>query len=461
MTLFNRSARSLRLRLLVGTLVWIVATLGIAGWGLSGLFQQHIVEQLRDALTIHLEQLTANLTVDPEGKPALSGKLSDPRLHRPYSGLYWQLDLVNDNGETSRRGLLRSRSLWDSVLTVADDSPTQGMVHAHRVAGPNDTSLEVIERIVYPADAPEQRVRLIVAADAALISEPVERFTGLLSAALVILGLGLVAAAVMQVVIGLRPLGQLRQSLMAVREGRAQRIDAGFPQEIQPLVDDFNAVLRHNAHIVEQARTRAGNLAHALKTPLTILANAANRPDDKLPQRVSEQVAVARRQVNHHLARARAAAAVGIPGVRSEVRPLIESLLRVMEHLHHDRSIEGSIHDNGVKPVFRGEKQDLQEMLGNLLENAWKWAGSRVEISFRSDAERFTVVIDDDGPGLAPEQRQAVLARGVRADEQVPGSGLGLAIVTDLAKLYDGVLSLEESPLGGLRVRLTLSAAGA
>lgn len=457
MTLFNIPRRSLRLRLLVGTLVWIVATIAIAGWSLSGLFRQHVAEQFRAGLTIQLEQLTANLTIAPDGSPSLTMPLSDPRLHRPYSGLYWQVDRLDSTQHNQVRGILRSRSLWDSVLEVPGDAPADGEIHQHRVSGPDGAPLGMIERMVYPAEQPEQAFRLIVAADAGLITEPVERFNGLLAWSLGVLGQGLIVAAIVQVLIGLRPLGHLRRALNAVREGNAQHIEGSFPQEVQPLVDDFNDVLAHNARIVSHARTQAGNLAHAVKTPLTILANAAARPDPALPKLVSEQVAMARRQVDYHLARARAAAAATVPGVRSEVRPLVDSLVRVMDRLYQDRNIAVAIADD-IAPVFRGEQQDLQEMLGNLLDNAWKWATSRVEIAFQIEGEMLAIVIDDDGPGLASEQRQAVLARGVRADERVPGTGLGLAIVDDLAQLYDGLIELDESPLGGLRVRLTLPA---
>lgn len=457
MTLFTIPRRSLRLRLLVGTLVWIVATIAIAGWSLSGLFRQHVAEQFRAGLTIQLEQLTANLTIAPDGSPSLTMPLSDPRLHRPYSGLYWQVDRLDSTQHTQVRGILRSRSLWDSVLEVPGDAPADGEIHQHRVSGSDGAPLGMIERMVYPAEQPEQAFRLIVAADAGLFTEPVERFNGLLAWTLGVLGLGLIVAAIVQVLIGLRPLGDLRRALNAVREGNAQHIEGSFPQEVQPLVDDFNEVLAHNARIVSHARTQAGNLAHAVKTPLTILANAAARPDPALPKLVSEQVAMARRQVDYHLARARAAAAATVPGVRSEVRPLVDSLVRVMDRLYQDRNIAVAIADD-IAPVFRGEQQDLQEMLGNLLDNAWKWATSRVEIAFHIEGEMLAIVIDDDGPGLASEQRQAVLARGVRADERVPGTGLGLAIVDDLAQLYDGLIELDESPLGGLRVRLTLPA---
>lgn len=459
MTLFAMPGRSLRLRLLAGTLVWIVAAIIIAGWSLTDLFRQHVAEQFRSGLAIHLEQLAANLTIAPDGSPGLSMPLSDPRLSRPYSGLYWQVDRLDGMLHTQVRGAFRSRSLWDSVLEVPADAPAPDEHHHHWVSGPDGTMLGMIERVIYPAEQPEQPLRLIVAADTRLISEPVEHFNSLLAWSLGVLGLGLGIAVIVQVLIGLRPLDLLRKELTTVREGGAQRIDGSFPLEIQPLVDDFNEVLTHNARIVNHARTQAGNLAHAVKTPLTILANAAVHPDNGLPQLVKEQVAIARRQVDYNLAQARAAAAANVPGVRSEVRPLVVSLLRVMERLYCDKAIAATIVDASFEPVFRGEQQDLQEMLGNLLDNAWKWAASRVEIAFQREDGRLTVLIDDDGPGLASEQRQAVLVRGVRADERVPGTGLGLAIVNDLAQLYDGSLELADSTLGGLQVRLTLPAA--
>jgi signal transduction histidine kinase len=437
------------MRLLAGTLVWIVATIAIAGWSLSTLFRQHVADQFRAGLDLHLEQLIANLTIDEAGTPSLSMPLSDPRLSRPYSGLYWQVDRLGGAQEAALRGVLRSRSLWDSALEVPLDTPADGEIHEHQVVSPNGAPLRMIERMVYAAEGPEQGWRLIVAADARLISEPVERFNGLLAWSLGVLGCGLIVAAIVQVRIGLRPLGHLRKALTAVQGGTAQRIEGGFPQEIQPLVDDFNAVLAHNTRIVAHARTQAGNLAHAVKTPLTILANAAARPDPQLPQLVTEQVAMARRQVDYHLARARAAAATTIPGVRSQVRPLVESLVRVMGRLYRDKPVSATLADGAADPAFRGDQQDLQEMLGNVLDNAWKWAAQRVEISTHADGGRLIILIDDDGPGLAPERRQAVLARGVRADEGVPGSGLGLAITRDLAQLYAGSIDLDASPLGG------------
>lgn len=452
--------RSLRIRLLAGTLFWIAATLVVAGWGLGSLFRQHVESQFYAELRTHLDQLTANLALDARGRPLLALPLSDPRLSRPYSGGYWQIDLIGES-----RGQLRSRSLWDHVLAVPPDAPADGEIHRHRVVGPEGTMLGLLERSVRIEDAADGRVRtfrLIAAADESRMAEPVARFSGELWLALGALGVGLVVAALVQVWVGLAPLRKLRAALGEVRGGGTQRLEGDFPAEIMPLIEEFNSVLAQNAEVVERARTHAGNLAHALKTPLSVLANAAAGKagaDGDLARLVSEQVGVARRQVDYHLARAQAAAATRMPGARTALLPVAEGLLRAMRRIHAERQLEVTLRPGAGGPDFRGEAQDLQEMLGNLLDNACKWAVRRVELDARADGGRLVVTIDDDGPGLAAERRAAVIGRGVRADEQVPGSGLGLAIVDDLARLYGGRVELADSPLGGLRAVLTLPAA--
>jgi signal transduction histidine kinase len=273
------------------------------------------------------------------------------------------------------------------------------------------------------------------------------------------LGAGLVIAAMVQVLVGLAPLQKLRAALGKVRSGEMQRLDGDFPAEIMPLVAEFNTVLAQNAEVVERARTQAGNLAHALKTPLSVLFNAAQSPDTKdseLSGLVIDQVGIARRQVDYHLARAQAAASARIPGTRTPVSPIIEGLARTMRRIHADRQLVLTAMPASTSLSFRGEAQDLQEMLGNLLDNACKWASHRVEISTCSEDDQLRIVVDDDGAGLAVEQRDAVIRRGARADEQVPGSGLGLAIVDDLVRLYGGQIVLADSPLGGLRSVLVL-----
>ena len=434
------------------------------GWGLGKLFRQHVEAQFHAELRTHLDQLTAHITLDAQGRAQLALPLSEPRFGRPYSGYYWQVDAIGPTGASIAPALLRSRSLWDVALAVPEDALAEGDIHVHQVVGPQGKYLGLVERSVHLDDSPDGKphtLRLLAAADADLMAEPVSRFNGALWLALGVLGAGLVLAAVVQVSVGLSPLRALRTALARVRGGEVPRLAGDFPVEVAPLVEEFNTVLAHNADVVERARTHAGNLAHALKTPLSVLANAAQakeQQDPELARLVLEQIGVARRQVDYHLARAQAAAATRVPGAKTVLVPVVEGLVRVMQRIHAQREVAITVHPWPAALAFRGEAQDLQEMLGNLLDNACKWAKHRVEIGAHSEGANLTLTLDDDGPGLDVPQRDAVMRRGVRADEQVPGSGLGLAIVDDLARLYGGRVDLLDSPLGGLRAALTLPA---
>lgn len=449
---------SLRLRLLLGTLVWILGSIGLTGWLLNSLFSQHLSRQFHAELQTHLNQLAANLEIDEGGQAVISQPLSDPRLVRPYSGLYWQVDRLAEGSRPAAVAVLRSRSLWDQALTVPDDHPADGEVHQHGLTGPHGTPLLMIERLQRPLEPPGQPVRLIVAADEALLGEPLQRFRGMLLAALGLLAAGLVGAAIVQVRSGLRPLNRLRDELGQLRDGRRAALGGHYPSEVQPVVDELNAVLARNAEFVERARSQAGNLAHAVKTPLSVMANAAAGEAGPLAELVVSQVVLARQQIDHHLARARAAAAAQLSGQRCQLRPAVDGLLRVMQRLCAGRDLQIAVASCPAPLVFRGEAQDLQEMLGNLLDNAGKWATRRIAVSAAAVGNELCIDVDDDGPGIAAGQRAALLQRGRRGDEQMPGSGLGLAIVDDLARLYGGRLELLAAPLGGLRARLWLPA---
>jgi signal transduction histidine kinase len=464
-----RLRRSLRVRLLVGTLFWIAASIVVAGWGLGTLFRQHVAAQFHAELTSQLDQLSAQFTLDDQGRAQLTLALSDPRLTRPYSGYYLQIDQLADSTGTrpADRGQLRSRSLWDHVLALPADALNDGATHRHRVMGPQGQMLGVVERSLRIDDSPDGQTRtfrLMAAADEDFMLKPVAGFSGMMWLALGVLAAGLMLAAVVQVLVGLAPLRSLRAALAKVRHGEAQQLEGAFPMEITPLIDDFNKVLAQNAEVVARARTHAGNLAHGLKTPLAVLANAADAARTQEPataqlaQLVTDQVAIARQQVNYHLSRAQVAASTRLPGARTALQPVLEGLVRAMRRIHAERQLALTAGPFAPALGFRGEAQDLQEMLGNLLDNACKWAAHRVDIQAALSAERLRITIDDDGPGLPAEQRDRVMHRGVRADEQVPGSGLGLAIVGDLARLYGGQVTLADSPLGGLRAVLELPA---
>jgi signal transduction histidine kinase len=446
---------SLRFRLLAGAIAWVALAVAVAGFVLVGLFREHVGRRFEAELAAHLDQLAAALEVTPAGGAVAGRELSDPRFRRPYSGLYWQV--IDDSGAAA----LRSRSLWDEALRLPSDAIADGELHRHRVAGPGGQSLVALERtVILPGAA--RPLRLVAAADEAELDAATASFGRTLALSLGTLALALLVAAAVQVEVGLRPLRHLRAALAAVREGRAKRLEGRFPSEVRPLAEDLNALLAHDEAVLARARTQAGNLAHALKTPLSILANeadalaAAGQPG--LAVGLRQQLALMRRHIDHHLARARAAGAATVPGARVEVAPRAAALARALARLHSGRKLEFSLE---VPPdhVVRGECQDLEEMLGNLMDNACKWARRRVAVGSRREGDRLIIVVDDDGPGLPPERRGGAFAPGARLDEAVPGTGLGLSIARDLAELYGGAVSLADSPLGGLRGELILPAA--
>ncbi len=464
--------RSLRVRLLMGTLVGVALALVLAGVVLNDLFRSHVRDQFQASLAQQLDQVTARFTVDAQGQPGIaSGSLSDPRWQQPYSGLYWQIDERPPDGDgPSHSAVRRSRSLWDSRLQVANDDLPDGAVHVHECTGPRDAHLLLLERTVQLDDQPHARWRLMVAADLKDTRAATDHFERMLGLSLLILFVLLSLATLAQLAIGLRPLRDLQRGLKQVQDAHAANLQGQYPLEVQPLVDDFNRVLDQNRAVVARARTQAGNLAHALKTPLAVLGQAASRQapqrEGDLAQVVQEQVATARRHIDWHLARARVSATHRLPGQRTDVIPTIEGLLRVMARVHADRGLSLALladpSTKGASVYFAGEEQDLHEMLGNLLDNACKWAHSRVDVrlsvSAPSALPQLCIAIEDDGPGVEAAHLKHVMARGARLDEGVPGSGLGLAIVQELAQLYGGHLALQAGPTSGLRATLCLPA---
>lgn len=441
--------KSLRLRLLLGTLFWIVLSLLVAGVGLGKLFYQHASEQLYNELHLHLDQLTARLDFNEDGELQLSDKPTDPRFSKPLSGLYWQIILFDASQKDGEP--LRSRSLWDQRLEVP--VVAEPLVRLTLSWGQGENLLALARAV----ELDGQAVQLTVAANESFLQEPVTEFQHELWLSLLVLGAGLILAALVQVWMGLSPLKRLRHALQHVRNGKNKRLEGSFPQEVMPLVDDFNSVLKQNAQMVARAQTQAGNLAHALKTPLTLLANAAYAaPENSLSELINIQVSVARAQVDYHLKHARAAANAQRSHAQTPVLHTLQSLIRVLGRLYAERALNFELKPVDSALMFKGEQQDLQEMLGNLLDNACKWAVNTVQVSANLQAQQLLICVEDDGCGVADAQKTQVLERGVRGDEKVQGSGLGLAIVADLAQLYGGELQLADSALGGLRAELYL-----
>jgi signal transduction histidine kinase len=317
----------------------------------------------------------------------------------------------------------------------------------------------MLERLIDVGD--EGRFLVQVAADVGEVDGQVRRFQWALGSVFLVLGVGLLVTVAVQVRYGLEPLRKLREGVIAIRRGETDKIEGDLPADIAPLAEELNLLVDANREVVARARTQVGNLAHALKTPISVILNEARASDGPLAEKVREQASLMTTQVGHYLDRARAAARAGSVGASTPIEPVVAGLLRTFQKLDRDGERDFSLSASG-EVRFRGEAQDLQEMVGNLVDNAAKWAHRAVRVAIAPTpgdaAERryVEVLVDDDGPGLPAGQRAEATKRGRRLDESKPGSGLGLSIVTELASLYGGALTLEDSPLGGLRARLTL-----
>ena len=455
------SRRSIAQRLFISAIGWSVALLLIAGVIFSTLYTRTAEQALDQRLNVYLRALVADLVTSAEDKKFELGQLGEPQFELPLSGWYWQITQLGEENPTVRA----SRSLFAYRLPPLADlniPAGQGAARQGYSVDPEGRRIRIIEREIEVDDYGTFRVQ--VAANTNEVERQVWHFQIILIITFVILALGLAGASVLQVQFGLRPLRSLQDQVAAIRRGEREKIEGRFPDDLAPLAGELNLLIAANREILERARTQVGNLAHALKTPLSVLLNEANTESSSLADKVRDQVTVMRDQVTWYLDRARAAARAAVIGASTEIEPVVNSLLRTFGKVYGERNIEfhGRI---SADLRFRGEKQDLQEIIGNLLDNAGKWASNRVELSAAALPESadsrasIELFIDDDGPGLPEGSRQEALARGKRLDETKPGSGLGLAIVADLVAGHGGEIALEESPLGGLRVRLRLPAA--
>ncbi|WP_291298756.1 sensor histidine kinase [Elioraea sp.] len=439
--------RSLALRLAVATALLLALGLGAAGWFVTVTVTQQIEAAFDARLASLLDAAVAGTARDEAGAPAMQRGPALPELEQPFSGIYWQITGTDGRIETSR-------SLWDQRLPAP--MPEQGAAFRD-AAGPRGQMLRLAARSVVPpgADAP-----LLVAAaiDRTATDAEIARVRRIVIALFVVLGAGLTAAVVGQLVAGLAPLRRARSALADVRAGRRDALGLDAPAEIAPLVAEIDALIVQNRATVAHARAHVGNLAHALKTPVAVLRNAlAATPPDIAAART--ETARLEHLVQHHLARARAVATgdtAALPPVA--VAAVAEEIAGALRRLHAGRGITLTVAGDADIRV-RVDRQDLAEMLGNLAENACEWAAGAVTLTAARAGAAVIVTVADDGPGLAPEDAATALARGGRLDEGAPGTGLGLAIVAELSALYRGGLALDRSASGGLAARLTLPAA--
>ena len=293
---------------------------------------------------------------------------------------------------------------------------------------------------------------LVAAADRTPNDAAATRFRSMLVGTMIALFGGVFAAMVVGIRFSLQPLKRIERDIADIRAGTRQTLREGYPVEVRPLTEELNKLIGHNRDVVERARTHVGNLAHALKTPIAVLKNEA-KGDGQLDDVVRRQTETMHANVEHYLKRARMAARAETLGARTNVTPVVESLAGLLNRLFDAKGINVSV-ENGDGAVFLGEKQDFEEMIGNLMDNACKWAKAEVVVRISDGPQELVIDVEDDGPGLTPAEREGALKRGVRLDETTPGTGLGLSIVTELAELHKGRLELDESALGGLRARL-------
>ena len=451
-------ANSLAVRLFVSATAWAVIILVTTGVVLSSLYRQTVERAFDRRLGVYLRTIVADIAAPEEPGGKFPQSLGEPLFELPLSGWYWQVTRL-DPGKHDVRS---SRSLWDGGLPHLEDRGVPANPDGSRegyVPGPEDQRLRLVERNIDLGD--EGHYLVAVAGDAAEITDETRGFDQALVITFSILAMVLLITTMFQVRFGLAPLKRITGSLAAIRAGTAERLAEDFPDEIAPLARETNALIEANKEIVERARTHVGNLAHALKTPISVMVNeAATRGGDSFAEKVREQANIMRDQVARHLERAHLAARLTVVSSITDVAPVVTALARTMEKIHHDRGIAIEV-DADADARFRGERPDLEEMIGNLVDNACKWATSRVAVEVVSEksGQVLRIAVDDDGRGLSRSEREQVSHRGQRLDETKPGSGLGLSIVVELAHLYGGKLELGAAPIGGLRAELTLPAA--
>ncbi len=452
---------SLALRLFLSAAVWALLALPIAGLLLTSLFRAQ-AERDFDIRLANLLPLLISSSVSDTGSIVKPKSFGDELFQFPKTGWYWQVKPIA--GERSPTFV--SNSLTDVTLEVPFDSalvvPDQEF-RFMRMTGPADKSLRVISQI-FPPPGNDLTPRFLFTVTGSLeeVDSVVSDFAATVAVTFSVLGAGLIAAIFFQVIFGLRPLKKIERGLAQIRAGEVERLEGEMPVEIEPLQVEINKLISSNHEIVERARTHVGNLAHALKTPLAVITNEARATSGDLAGKVAEQAGVMKTQIDLYLDRARMVARSGVISDVTPVQPVVQSLARALQRIYEEKGVQITVTcPDDMR--FQGEKQDLEEMLGNLMDNACKWASSQVVIDVSNTVAsnkgqaQMRIAVGDDGPGLTADQRAVAKKRGLRLDENTPGSGLGLSIVRDLVELYEGRFELGEAAAGGLSAELTLS----
>ncbi len=448
-------AGTLSLRLFLLTSIWALLSVVLVAFLLSQAYRQNAERRFAQLATANLYNLMGSVEPGADGRLTGTPQLGDPRFGNFGSGWYWSV--ASDADPTNRLG---SQSLaGDQIPDPGNVTFDENFLRDWSYTDRQGQRLTAVEGRVFLGSG-SQTYSFRVTGNRGELDTEINTFTQTLIFLLALFGLGFVLASFVIVRIGLQPITGATRSLVDIREGRAERLEGKFPLEIQPLIDETNALIASNLSVIERARTQVGNLAHSLKTPLAVLKNEAAQAPPALGKLIEEQTVLMQRQVQAYLDRARISARYATATSRTEVVPAVERLVRVIAKLNPAIRIENVA--EGKAAVFAGEKQDFEEIIGNLLENGARFAKSLLRVSVRrtqvSGKAVLLVDIDDDGPGMNAQEAEHALKRGIRLDESTPGSGLGLSIVKDIVREYSGELRLERSPLGGLGVRISLPA---
>jgi len=443
----GRKSLSFRIIALSGT--WIIMALVVTGLLLWYFFREHTAQHYDKHVSMHLEELIAASGFSPEGNFELAFKPSDPRYHILHSGWYWE---VKQSGETLRR----SQSLGEYNLDIEDLQPARSVV-IHELVGPIQEWLRVL---VIEIEVDPERDPLVFLASSPMmgIKDDVQEYSSHIINSFVVLGIGLLMAVVLQVRVAIQPLQAISTGISDVREGKAAKLPDNNLEDVQPLVDELNNLLEHNAVLLRRARNQLGDLAHSVKNPLSVINNEARNMEPGQKDLILQQTNDISKSVDHYLSRARTFGTEKVLGSRSSVMSVVEDLVYAMQRIYQERNLVYD-YSRQIDCWFKGEGQDLEEMMGNLIDNACKWAKSRVQIHCVVKYDRLVLTVEDDGPGIPVKEFENVVHRGHKLDDSKPGHGQGLGIVKDIADLYGGSLELDKSRMGGLKAELSLPAA--
>ncbi|WP_417792889.1 ATP-binding protein [Terasakiella pusilla] len=434
---------SLQLRLILSSLIWMIASLVLTGVLIVSLFQGHIEKRFDGQLNDHLEELVAASEISPNGQLDLTWSPSDPRFNRPHSGWYWE---ILENGSVIHQS--------NSLLMATVFPMGQQTDRFFQTNGPSGEEIRLYSRqIAFPRSA--DRFVFIVAGPVSDMEDDIHTFSGNIILVLSVLSCVLLSMIVLQIKYGLLPLKRLTQSLSQIRSGDLEKMPTDFPLEVQPLATELNTLLDYNFTLLERARTQVGNLAHSLKSPIAVLMNEAKDVPGEKGILIRQHLNNAADSITRYLNKARIAGSSRLLGTKTDLGDVAADIKFSLDKLFDQSRLEISL--SGMEGlIVRADPQDMEELFGNLMENACKWAKNQIVISGSSQAGQVLIQIEDDGPGVPLEHMNDLVQRGLRLDETKPGTGLGLHIASEIAALYGGQLDFFTSPLGGLGIKLTL-----